>query len=232
MLDIACRARSRIGLGVALVIASAAAGADAALCQRGLRQSPIDIVATVRQPLAPLEFDYRSAPLKIANDGHTARVRLANSSRLKIGRESYVLQQFHFHTPGGDRLAGEEFPMAAHLLHKGKSGQLLALVVLFRPGAENPAVKALLPHIPAHADGDHLIAGVVVEPNALLPARKGYYRYDGSLTDSPCTEGVTWLVMRQPLELSPEQLALWRVRFADNMRPPQPLNGRVVLESR
>jgi carbonic anhydrase len=89
-----------------------------------------------------------------------------------------------------------------------------------------------LPHIPAGADGDHLIAGAVADPGALLPARKAYYRYDGSLTASPCTEGVTWLVMQQPLELLPEQLRLWRMRFADNIRPPQPLHGRVVQESR
>ena len=221
----------RIGLGWALLLASGAASAEAALCQHGLRQSPIDIVAPVRARLAPLEFHYRSAPLKIANDGHTARIRLANSSQLKIGRETYTLQQFHFHTPGGDRIAGEEFPMAAHLLHKSRSGQLLALVVLFRLGAENPALKALLPHIPTGADGDHLIADSMADPGALLPAGKAYYRYDGSLTASPCTEGVTWLVMQQPLELSPEQLRAWRTRFADNIRPPQPLHGRVVQES-
>lgn len=231
LLDMPYHVRWRIGLGWVLLVASGAAGAEAALCQQGLRQSPIDIVAPVRAKMAPLEFHYRSAPLRIANDGHTARVRLANSSRLKVGKETWTLQQFHFHTPGGDRLAGEEFPMAAHLLHKGKSGQLLALVVLFRLGGENPALKALLPHIPAGADGDHLIAGAVADPGALLPARKAYYRYDGSLTAPPCTEGVTWLVMRQPLELSPEQLRLWRKRFADNIRPPQPLHGRVVHES-
>ncbi len=229
--EVSYHVRWRIGLGWALLLASGAASAEAALCQQGLRQSPIDIVAPVRARLAPLEFDYRSAPLRIANDGHTARVRVANSSRLQVGRETWTLQQFHFHTPGGDRLAGEEFPMAAHFLHKGKSGQLLALVVLFRLGAENPALKTLLPHIPTNADGDHLIAGAVADPGALLPARKGYYRYDGSLTASPCTEGVTWLVMQQPLELSPEQVRLWRNRFADNIRRPQPLHGRVVQES-
>jgi carbonic anhydrase len=229
--EMSCRVRWRIALGWALLVGSGAAAAEAALCQHGHRQSPVDIVAPVRARLAPLEFDYRSAPLTIANDGHTARVRPGNSSRLKVGRETYTLQQFHFHTPGGDRLAGEEFPMAAHLLHKGRSGQLLALVVWFRLGAENPALKALLPHIPANADGDHRIAGAVADPNALLPARKTYYRYDGSLTASPCTEGVTWLVMQQALELSPEQLRVWRTRFADNIRPPQPLHGRVVHES-
>lgn len=224
--------RCYICLAWALLGASGAATAEAPLCQVGHRQSPVDIVAPVRHELAPLEFLYRSAPLKIANDGHTARVRVANDSQLRVGKETYTLQQFHFHTPGGDRLAGEEFPMAAHLLHKSRSGQLLALVVLFRLGAENRALAALFPHIPAAVDGDHLIADAVADAGALLPARHGYYRYDGSLTASPCTEGVTWLVMKQALELSPEQLKLWRTHFTDHIRPPQPLHGRVVEESR
>ncbi len=218
-------------LAVVLSMASALAGAESPLCRLGRRQSPIDVVAPVRSRLAPLEFEYHSAPLRIANDGHTARVRFANTSQLRVGKETYALQQFHFHTPGGDRLAGEEFPMAAHLLHKAKSGQLLALVVLFRAGSANPALAALWPRIPALADGDHLIANVNADASQLLPANHAYFRYDGSLTASPCTEGVTWLVMKQPLELSVEQLGFWRQRFADNIRAPQPLNGRLVQEN-
>ncbi|MDD5336228.1 MAG: carbonic anhydrase family protein [Rhodoferax sp.] len=219
------------GLALALLLLPQLASAESALCQTGRRQSPIDIVAPVRHKLPALEFRYRPAALKIANDGHTARVRFANASQLLIGREVFTLQQFHFHTPGGDRLAGEEFPMAAHLLHKSKSGQLLALVVLFRQGAENPALAALWPHLPAHADGDHLVANATADASGLLPVSRAYYRYPGSLTAAPCTEGVTWLVMKQPLTLSAPQLAFWRARFADNIRGPQALQGRIVEES-
>lgn len=218
-------------LAWALFLASGLASAESPLCQSGRRQSPIDVVTPVRQKLPALEFHYRPAPLKIANDGHTARVRFANDSQLLIGKEAYKLQQFHFHTPGGDRLAGEEFPMAAHLLHRSRSGQLLAVVVLFRQGGENPALAALWPSIPARADGDHRVANVTADASQLLPASRAYYRYEGSLTASPCTEGLTWLVMKQPLTLSGEQLAFWRARFADNIRAPQPLHGRVVQES-
>lgn len=214
-----------------LLLAPQLASAESALCQTGRRQSPIDIVAPVRQKLPTLEFRYQPAALKIANDGHTARVRFANGSQLLIGKETYTLQQFHFHTPGGDRLGGEEFAMAAHLLHKSKSGQLLALVVLFRQGAENPALAALWPHIPAHADGDHTVANATADASGLLPTHHAYYRYQGSLTASPCTEGVRWLVMKQPVTLSAAQLAFWRARFADNIRGPQPLLGRMVEES-
>ena len=201
------------------------------LCDSGRKQSPIDITTTVRQKLPPLTFDYRAAPLKLADDGHTVRVRFGNGSQLHIGQERYTLQQFHFHTPGGDRIAGEEFPMAAHLLHKSPSGQLLAVVVLFRLGAENPLLASLLPLIPAKADGDHSVADARVDARALLPGSRAYYRYPGSLTAAPCTEGVDWLVMKQPLTLSAAQLARYRQRFADNARAVQTLNQRVVQES-
>ena len=208
-----------------------AAAAFANTCDSGQRQSPIDITTTTRQKLPALTFDYRGAPLKIADDGHTVRVRFANGSQLHIGSQRYTLQQFHFHTPGGDRIAGEEFPMVAHLLHKSSSGQLLALAVLFRVGAENPLLDSLLPLIPAHADGDHTVAGVTIDARGLLPASGSYYRYQGSLTAPPCTEGVDWIVMKQPIELSAAQLARYRKRFADNARAVQPLHQRVVLES-
>ncbi len=202
------------------------------LCEQGLRQSPIDIVAPVRHALPAADFRYRPAALKIANDGHTVRVRYANESHLVLGKESYALQQFHFHTPGGDRIAGEEFDMAAHLIHKNKAGHLMVVVVLFRKGAENTLLGELLPRIPPKPDGDHLLANVRVDAARLLPARKDYFAYEGSLTAPPCTEGVTWLVMKQVLELSPDQLVSYRRLFADNARAVQPLHGRVVRESK
>jgi carbonic anhydrase len=73
-------------------------------------------------------------------------------------------------------------------------------------------------------------AGATANARDLLPENRAYYRYEGSLTASPCTEGVTWLVLKQPLELSAAQLSFWRTRFADNMRQPQPLRGRTVQE--
>ncbi|MGZ5786498.1 MAG: carbonic anhydrase [Ramlibacter sp.] len=217
---------------LALLLCVATGASRASMCERGTRQSPIDITATRKQVLPPLDFRYAAAPLKIADDGHTVRVRFGKGQELRIGNQRYALQQFHFHTPGGDRIAGEEFPMVAHLLHKSASGQLVGVAVLFRIGAENPFMAQLLPRIPARADGDHLVAGVTIDASGLLPRERGYFRYTGSLTAPPCTEGVDWIVMKQPIDISPAQLAQYRRRFADNMRAAQPLNGRVVLESR
>ncbi len=220
-------------LGWALVLAQftpLATGADR--CAQGRRQSPVDIGVTSRQALPALMFDYHAAPLRLADDGHTVRVRFGPGSTLRIGQTSYTLRQFHFHTPAGDKLAGEAFPMAAHLLHKGPSGQLLVVVVLWRTGpVAHPLLADLLPRIPARGRGDQDVPGVTVDASALLPAQRGYYRYTGSETAPPCTEGVEWIVLKQPASLSPAQLAQYRQRFADNARAVQPLNGRVVRES-
>jgi carbonic anhydrase len=121
--------------------------------------------------------------------------------------------------------------MAAHLLHKSPSGQLLAVVVPFRTGQENALLKTLMPRIPARADGDHSHADVSVNASDLIPATRGYFRYSGSVTGPPCTEGVEWIVLKQPLQLSPDQLTRYRARFADNARAVQPLHQRAVLES-
>jgi carbonic anhydrase len=216
---------------VFILSASMAGVWGATLCETGLRQSPIDIQSSKKQNLPELSFGYRTEPLRLANDGHTVRVRFKDAGQLSIGQQRYTLQQFHFHTPGGDRIAGEEFPMAAHILHKSASGQLLAIVVPFRLGADNPLLARVFSQIPRQQDGDHLIASEQVSALDLLPKNRGYFRYSGSLTASPCTEGVDWIVMKQPIELSSAQLALYKGKFADNIRGPRALNQRVVLES-
>jgi len=206
--------------------------AQGGLCSSGQRQSPIDIPASRATPGPALRWDYRAAPLRVVNDGHTVRVRFAPGHKLWLGEQAHTLQQFHFHTPGGDRLQGEDFPMGMHLLHKSAAGRLVSLVVLFRLGAEHPALAALLPHLPARtpAQGqpEQTLAAVQVNAAQWLPASHAYYRYEGSVTDTPCTEGVLWLVMQQPLELSAAQLARLGQLFGPNARAVQPLHGRVV----
>ncbi|MDE2456115.1 MAG: carbonic anhydrase family protein [Burkholderiales bacterium] len=212
---------------LATLWAAAAATAAPTLCERGLRQSPIDITATWPASGPALRFGYTGGPARIVNDGHTVRVHFAGASRLFVGDEAMKLGQFHFHRPGGDEIGGEAFPLAMHYLHKSRSGQLVALVVLFRLGAENKALAALLPLFPAQ--GERRVPSGVVDPAALLPTDKGYYAYDGSLTAPPCTEGVRWIVLRQALEISPAQMAALARLFPVNARAVQPLNGRIVI---
>jgi carbonic anhydrase len=202
------------------------------LCRSGRKQSPVDIVAPRHAALPALSLAYRPAPLRIVNDGHTVRVRFANGSLLRVGGEPQRLTQFHFHVPGGDHIAGEDFALAMHFLHKSPAGRLVSLVLLFRLGPENAALAALLPRLPERGTPERTLADATVDPSAFLPATLGYYAYDGSETSPPCAEGVRWIVMKTVGSVSGEQVARLRALFGDNARAVQPLNGRVVLESR
>lgn len=206
------------------------ANGSASLCTRGHRQSPIDIRTSIPAALPALRADYRPEVPRIDNDGHTVRVRFHAAGALRLGADTMPLQQFHFHLPGGDRVNGEAFPMSMHFLHRTPSGQLVALVVLFRAGATHPALAALLPALPGRG-APSPTAPPAVDPAAWLPATRGYYAYDGSLTAPPCTEGVRWIVLKQPLEASADQLRRLRLLFPPNAREVQPLHGRQVAES-
>jgi carbonic anhydrase len=219
--------------GALLLTPLQALPAEALLCTQGRAQSPIDIVSTHAQTGAPLRFDYRPTATRVVNDGHTVRLRHAAGNTLRVGRERLALQQSHFHTPAGDRLHGETFPLAMHLLHRAPSGQLVPLVLLFRLGAENAALAALLPLFPNTGAAEHVLPGPAHDPTALLPTgamAAGYYAYTGSLTAPPCTEGVRWIVLRQVQTVSAAQLARLGALFPENGRAVQALNGRVVAE--
>lgn len=202
------------------------------LCAQGRRQSPVDIVETRKQDLPEIRYQYQPLPLRIVNDGHTVRVRMAGAGSLQLGRDHYLLQQFHFHVPGGDRIRGHEYPMAMHFVHKSRAGHLAVVVLLFNTGSANPVLARLLGKFPQPSAGEQRDQGFLVDAAQLLPESGGYYTYEGSLTGPPCTEGVTWIVLKQPAELSPDQLATLVASVPGHSRPVQPLYGRVVKESR
>ena len=204
---------------------------DYAACDDGKKQSPTDITGAVRVKLPALEFHYRPMPLRIVNNGHTVRIDAVSGNRLVIGKENFRLIQFHFHTPSGDRIDGKSYDMAAHLVHKNDAGQLGVVVVLFRQGAENAALKPLWEKMPEHEGREQTFPDIHFDPTQLLPAERGYYSFEGSLTVPPCTEGIRWFVLKQPVELSPAQFAKFKAIYPLNNRPTQPLNGRRVKES-
>ncbi len=212
-------------------VAHPAHAATPALCEQGRRQSPIDIVPTEHRALPALRFDWRPSPLRVVHDGHTVRMRSAPGSRMWIGPTPHTLQQFHFHLPGGEHIRGEAFPLGLHFPHKSPSGQLVTLVLLLREGPAHPALEQLLPLLPREGQPEHTDPTQLVDPTAWLPRELGYYRYEGSLTSAPCTEGVVWIVLKATGTVSAAQLAALRARIAPNARPIQPSHGRVVTES-
>ena len=197
-------------------------------CRTGQTQSPIDIRAKdgVKAPLPAIEFDYKPTALKIIDNGHTIQVNYAAGSGITVAGKRYELLQFHFHKPSEERIEGKSYPMVAHLVHKSQDGALAVVGVLIDKGAKLPVMQAVFDNLPRRAGEEVAVPGVSIDIAALLPENKAYYTYAGSLTTPPCSEGVTWFVLKNPSHLSVAQIAQFGHRYAMNARPVQPLNGR------
>lgn len=201
-------------------------------CQNGMNQSPINIDTTFKTHLSPLDTHYIDGPITLINNGHTiqAGLKTTTSDTVTIDGTPFTLQQFHFHAPSENTVHGKHYAMEMHLVHKSAQGAVAVVAVMFDQGAENSELNKLWATMPEKADQTAKIV-TQMDLNALLPADKTYWRFSGSLTTPPCSEGVTWIVLKHPLTLSSAQLAKFsHAMHHDNNRPIQPLNGRVVIE--
>lgn len=201
-------------------------------CQQGLNQSPINIDSTLKAHLHPLTLHYGQGPDVVINNGHTiqATVEPGAADNITLDGQSYLLQQFHFHAPSENTIHGKHAAMEMHLVHKNAAGEVAVVAVMFNVGVANPELDKLWSIMPQDADQDATLK-TALNINKLVPADRTYWRFSGSLTTPPCSEGVTWLVMKHPLTLSASQLEKFtHVMHHDNNRPTQPLHGRVVVE--
>ncbi|MCU6434082.1 carbonic anhydrase family protein [Undibacterium sp. Jales W-56] len=201
-----------------------------AKCDTGERQSPIDIRDGIRVELDPIGFDYKAASFSVVDNGHTIQVNLGAGNYITVGGRSYELVQFHFHKPSEERVNGKSFEMVAHLVHKDSNGKLAVVAVLIERGKPQPLVQMIWNNLPLEKD-DPVKALSTIDMNQILPTKRDYYTYMGSLTTPPCSEGVLWLVMKEPIEISPEQLAIFNRLYPMNARPIQKLSGRLIKES-
>ncbi len=201
---------------------------DFTLCQQGKNQSPVDLSSAVDTQLSPIEFHYHADEADEVNNGHTIQINERPGNWITLDGQDYELKQFHFHTPSENHIDGQEFPMEMHLVHADRDGHLAVIGVMFKEGAEDATLKAAWDAMPTQPDSTvHL--STKLSPESLLPANRDYYRFTGSLTTPPCTEGVIWLVMREPITASAGQIQQFaKVMGHPNNRPVQPLNARVI----
>ncbi|MDD2881976.1 MAG: carbonic anhydrase family protein [Rhodoferax sp.] len=204
---------------------------DFNVCAIGKRQSPINIEesATLQGPAEPLQFNYTASSGSVVNNGHTIQVDLYGDNTLTVRGSVYKLVQFHFHTPSEEQVNFRNFAMVAHLVHKNNEGQLAVVAVLLDPGVANTLINKVWTYMPLDTSDRVRLPGGIIDMNELLPKDQRYYQFIGSLTTPPCTEGVLWMVMKQPTQLSREQIRLFQQLFpSNNARPVQPVNGRAV----
>lgn len=206
---------------------------DFATCASGQRQSPIHIEdsETLKGPAEAIEFRYAPSKGTVTNNGHTVEVRIYGDNSLTVRGTTYQLVQFHFHHPAEERINGQSYPMSAHFVHRNELGQLAVLTVLLEPGEANPLIQKVWTHMPLDVNDSVRLPPDLIHVGEILPRDQRYYQYMGSLTTPPCTEGVLWLILKQPVSISREQLRLFGQLYANNARPVQPRHDRPVRDA-
>ncbi len=200
------------------------------MCATGVNQSPIDLTKFIESDLSPLVLAYKSGGYEVINNGHTIQVNYQPGSSLTINGHTYELKQFHFHSPSENHINGKSYPMEAHLVHADKDGNLAVIGVMFEEGNENKALNAVWGEMPLMAGSKNDLPFNVSAVD-ILPTNQDYYRFNGSLTTPPCSEGVLWLVMKQPITASKKQIVQFNnIMQQPTNRPIQPTNARAVLE--
>jgi len=200
------------------------------LCSVGQRQSPIDVRGGIAVDLEPVQFDYRASGFNVVDNGHTVQVNIGGGNSIQVGGRRYELVQFHFHRPSEERINGRQYDMSLHLVHKDPEGRLAVVGLLLERGAPQPVVQSVWNNLPLEK-GMEQMSGASLDLNHLLPADRGYYTYMGSLTTPPCSEGVLWMVMRQPVAVSQAQIDIFARLYPMNARPVQQAAGRLIKQS-
>lgn len=199
-----------------------------AACSEGRNQSPIDIVDPIEADLGAIRLAYGGSTTAVLNNAHTLEIDVGPGNRLDVQGQVFELVQFHLHSPSEHRIQGKSFPLEAHFVHSNDRGELAVLAVLFHEGPANSGLATIGATAPRQVGRSEPLDAPVAELE-LVPETRAYYRYSGSLTTPPCTEGVIWLVLEATSTVAEAQVEGFVKLIGEDARPPQPLNGRVVL---
>jgi len=204
-------------------------------CSAGQQQTPIPLWSLSSLPLdlAPPSFSYSATPLVMTHKEHTVEFSYAPGSHITSLGTNYRLAQFHFHTPSEHTLDAVSYPLEMHLVHVDSTGAPAVVVGVFiKRGARNTALGAAFDNLPQNTGDVSQPSGATINAAHLLPSNRTHFRYAGSLTTPPCTEGIRWYVMNTPIEMSDAQIAAYQNVSGLNpsARPVQPLNGRGILK--
>lgn len=201
-----------------------------AVCATGSQESPVDIDRPIEARLPPLGIEWPKPPDTIANNGHTIQLDFAAGNTLTLGDQRYGLKQFHFHHPSEHLVAGHRFAMEAHFVHAAADGSVAVIGVFVVPGTGNAAFGKIVATMPGD-EAPPAPADPAIDATALLPPKRAYYRYEGSLTTPPCTETVDWLLFVDPIEVTSADIAQFARLYPMNARPVQQRSRRFILRS-
>ena len=200
------------------------------MCAKGRNQAPIDLKGFIEAELEPMAYNDGGKWNNIVNNGHSIQINCDKGSTITLDGMEFTLLQFHFHTPSENTIEGKYFPMEAHFVHADEDGNLTVVALMFEEGEKNPIIEKLWAKMPEKA-GESAALEPEFKPYDLLPADRDYYRFNGSLTTPPCTEGVRWIVLKNYASVSKDQVEKFaHVMHHPNNRPVQPIYARPVLK--
>ena len=195
-----------------------------ARCDVGLHQSPIDLGQANARGDIQLTTNFGDASGTIALGKEKVQVDFAPGLGMNSGGKDFNLIQVHFHTPSEHAVSGKRYPLVAHFVHATDAGELGVLGVMFELGAANPALDAIVAGV-----GSGKGTAVAFDVNDMVPDDLDVYRYMGSLTAPPCSEGVNWHVADEPMTASAEQIAAMEANLGPSARSIQPLGTRLLV---
>ena len=200
------------------------------ICATGKSQSPVNLTGMIEGQLPDIKFKYQAGGELILNNGHTIQINYKPGSSITVSGQTFELKQFHFHSPSENTIVDHAFPMEAHFVHADTAGNLAVVAVMIEEGVKNPELEKAWSRMPEKAN-DRQSVFINVDANKLMPSSLDYYRYNGSLTTPPCTEGVWWLVMKKSITASKDQIEKFtHTLHHPNNRPVQPINARMIVQ--
>lgn len=198
-------------------------------CETGHEQSPIDVKAPALAQFEPPAVNYTATEGTASDNGHTLKVSFALGSSITLNEQLYRLAEVHFHASSEHTLEGTSYPAELHFVHKTIDGQLAVIGVLLEEAPEANATWASIINALAAAPKVGGAEVGKIQLQQIMPSEPEVYRYEGSLTTPPCSEGVKWSVMTEPVKVSAKQIAKLTKRYSANNREVQPLNERKIL---
>ena len=187
----------------------------------GSHQSPIDINTEKQSKTKDFSINYQASKINLIDNEHTIEIDYDEGSTITAFNDNYSLKQFHFHSPSEHRINGARYDLEIHLVHKDAEGQLLVLGIFAKEGKENHLIHRLWHHLPKEKGKHHIYPKEKINISDLLPKNQEAYYYEGSLTTPPCSERVKWIILKEVIEVSREQLDIFHNYYNWNVRSTQ-----------
>jgi carbonic anhydrase len=199
-----------------------------------LGQSPIDIpmAGTVKFFSNDPVFHYEPFTLdEVKHTGDNLKVYVHGNNYITINGIRYDLKQFHFHRSSEHGFQGKKAPLEVHLVHVANGGAIAVVGVLYQKGGTNASLQPILDGSPDKV-GVKDLSPAQFHPASLLPVTSTpYVTYSGSLTTSPFTDNLTWIVYKQAKQVSTAQIdQYYGIYTKDDTRAFQPIGSRKIYE--